>query len=85
MQKSGKFALGNRKIRNDIEEFIGQIFLWSFVVAAFILLQSFSAPFLHPLFYLPLCAILSIPIGFSVVIGTVALLNIIKNTQIFKR
>ncbi|MDR0666067.1 MAG: hypothetical protein LBF71_01510 [Campylobacteraceae bacterium] len=74
-----------RKIGNFIEEFVGQLFLWSFVVVAFILLQSFFAPFLHPLFYLPLCIIISIPLGFFVVIGTVALLNIIKNTQIFKR
>ncbi|MDR0762196.1 MAG: hypothetical protein LBF13_04010 [Campylobacteraceae bacterium] len=70
-------CLNSRKIGNFIEEFIGQIFLWSFVALAFILLQNLFSPFLHWAIYLPVCVILSIPIGFSVVISTVAVLNLI--------
>ncbi|MDR2081728.1 MAG: hypothetical protein LBP54_07595 [Campylobacteraceae bacterium] len=78
MKKSSQFVSKSRKIRDNIEEVIGQIFLWSFVIAAFILLQNFFSGFLHWIFYLPLCIVFSIPLGFSVVIGTVALMNFVK-------
>jgi len=71
----------SRTLINDIQEFIGQLFLWSFVVIAFYLLCSFFDPFLHPVIYVPFCIIFSIPLGFSVVIGTVAALNFITRKK----
>jgi hypothetical protein len=78
MREDKQFVSKSRKIKDNIEEFVGQLFMWSCVAAAFIFLQSFFAKFLHWIFYLPLCVILSIPIGFSVVIGITAFLNFIK-------
>ncbi|MDR2099694.1 MAG: hypothetical protein LBP40_02550 [Campylobacteraceae bacterium] len=79
MKKNTKFISKTRTISNNIEEFIGQIFLWFFVAAAFVLMQGFFSTFLHLIFYLPLCIILSIPLGFSVTIGIIAIMNICKN------
>ncbi|MDR2790812.1 MAG: hypothetical protein LBB59_07570 [Campylobacteraceae bacterium] len=78
--KNREFISKTRTAKDNIAEFIGQIFLWSFVVIAFILLQNFFSGFLHWVFYLPLCAIFSIPLGFSATIGTVAFMNFIKKT-----
>ncbi|MDR2635754.1 MAG: hypothetical protein LBC08_02865, partial [Campylobacteraceae bacterium] len=72
MKKDSHSVPNNRTFKNSIEEFVGQLFMWSCVVVAFILLQSFFSPFLHWILYLPLCIILSIPLGFSVVIGLTA-------------
>jgi hypothetical protein len=65
----------NRKLSNFIEEFIGQLFMWSFVVIVFVLLMRFFGTFVHPIIIFPICLVLSIPIGFLVVIGPVAIMN----------